>query len=219
MINGKCDTCIVGKSLSSQCVKCAPGYLPSNIDLAKCIPEIPRCKSYTPTDTCLTCYDGFFLVNGKCDYCDTNNNFVLKDNVCVCKSGFKVSDSGSNKCSPIVPNCTTYERDTCMTCSAGNRLSNEKPPKCVPGVENCETYTTSNLCTKCRPGYKLLFNKCVMIQQIPNCINYYSWLINILQGRILPLPYCQNCASGYHPSLDKRTCILNKILNCNKYSN
>lgn len=183
MVNGKCDTCIVGKSLSSQCVKCAPGYIQSNIDLAKCFPEISKCKSYTPTDTCSACDDGLFLVNGKCNTCDTNNNFVLQNNVCICKPGFRVSDLDSKKCSPIFANCTSYERDICITCSPGNRLTTDKPPKCAPGVENCESYTIFNLCTKCRPNYYLLLNSCVLIPTISNCLNFYSWAINIFEGR------------------------------------
>ena len=134
MLSGKCDTCIVGKSLSSQCVKCDTGYLPSNVDPAKCFPEVPKCKSYTPTDVCLTCETGFLLANGRCDNCDSSNNFSVQNNACVCKSGFRVSDLDSNKCSSTVKNCTSYENDICMTCSEGNRLTTDKPPKCVSGV-------------------------------------------------------------------------------------
>jgi hypothetical protein len=175
--------------LSSQCVKCAAGYFPSNIDLAKCIPEIPRCKSYTPTDTCLTCYEGFFLVNGKCNFCDTNNNFVPKNNACVCKSGFRVSDLDSKKCLPKVPNCNFYEQDICTTCSEKYSLTTDYPPKCDFGVENCDKYSNINVlnifsvCTKCKPNYYLLLNKCISIPKISNCVNYYPRAINILKRR------------------------------------
>jgi hypothetical protein len=215
LLNGKCDTCIVGKTLSSQCIKCAPGYVPSKIDLSKCFPEILKCQSYSRNDTCSTCNDGLFLVNGKCDTnnCDTNNNFVFQNNRCVCKSGFRVSDLDPKKCSPIFANCTTYEKDICVNCSAGNRLSTDKPPKCVSGVENCQSYTNFNLCIKCTPNYCLEINNCFLIPKIANCLNYHNSVINIFEGRTNN-QYCQSCESGYHPSLDKKSCIVN-IPNCN----
>ena len=72
MIDNKCDTCIAGKTLASQCVQCdtSNGYIQSQVDLTKCIKSIPKCLAYTENDSCKSCPTGFKILNGRCDFCD-----------------------------------------------------------------------------------------------------------------------------------------------------
>lgn len=219
MINNRCDTCVVGKTLASQCVQCdtVNGYIPSKVDLTKCVKSIPKCLTYTQNDDCNACATGFLLSNGRCDSCDAYNNFFLSNGTCACRPTHQLFNTGTSKCVKKVDYCLTYNNDICIACVEGKRLTSNQPPQCVDGIENCNIYTNYG-CSKCMSGYYLLNKKCVALPSIKYCKNYYSCQANTFEGRLSTNQFCMECEYGYNLSGDKKACFAS-IRNCKKQIN
>jgi hypothetical protein len=123
-----------------QCLKCSNNWVFNNNGV--CIPVSDQCKTFDLSGLCLSCYQGYNLVGGKCE---------------------KAPDQA-----PSDAGCGLWDwnRQQCLKCS-NNWVFNNKGA-CIPVSDQCNTYDLSGLCLTCYKGYNLVAGKCVLapIQQV-----------------------------------------------------
>ncbi|KAM3143284.1 hypothetical protein pb186bvf_004616 [Paramecium bursaria] len=152
--------------------------------------------------SCVTCENGYQLINKKCTLCDNSN--------CnSCQPGQYLNTSNL-KCKSCISNCAQCtSQNSCQLCNSGYYNLNNVCNKCI---QNCSDCTQSSTCTKCQAGYVLdINNQCsscssnqlVINNQCQNCssrcsscsVNQQNCLI-CENNRINP-PLC-NCDDGYY---------------------
>lgn len=228
-LNGVCLTCFKGYDLvNNTCV-----YSPSNtaavtdpgcgiwngsvclacshwfVFNAKgvCIPVAGQCRTYdNATGNCLTCYKGYDLVSGVCNYSASNNA--------------PVSD----------PGCGAWNGTVCVSCSK-NWVFN-KNGVCVTVSDQCRTWDTVGICTGCYLGYVLANGTCsfAVNAAVPDlgckiwnftlgscatCSNWWFYnttshlcqQVSTLCATFDPATgWCLTCYSGY--ALDSGVCVV-----------
>ena len=169
----------------NNCVSCKDRYYMYSY-LSLCLPVSPICKDYnTTTGACLTCIDGFSMVQGVCQpnfsmitisknqaNCITfNSNTQLCEK---CSTSFVLINGGA--CSAFIANCDTYANDgSCSRCLVGYSSSMSgnlcnKIQVVVTFDVNCKS-NDGIKCTQCMDGYMLTSsNSCVKIS--PLCTTY-----------------------------------------------
>jgi hypothetical protein len=69
LVNGSCvrDTVIkfCSQQLGNTCRQCLPNYSYCSF-CESCLPVTPNCLTYSPSGSCLRCFDNFYLSNGVC---------------------------------------------------------------------------------------------------------------------------------------------------------
>lgn len=182
----KCDRGFALKASDSTCVRCKRGCTgtcdPLNIN------------------TCLSCTNGFQLVNGVCTKCATGCMACSGTTCTVCAGGYTLGTDGT--CSRVcrAPCSSCNSNGVCTACITGYVLDNGKcivdiacstatPPNCasscLPGSFNngtlntctrckagCYSCTTASDCTACYAGYYLDATNCVACpSQCQTCTN------------------------------------------------
>ncbi|KAH0575897.1 Cysteine-rich membrane protein 1 [Spironucleus salmonicida] len=162
-----CATCKehYDKTASPPCSKCEPKYFEQNITNGKeCTPCRNQCETCMDANKCLTCKNGSFLKEGKCEYC-----YGGQEIACTC--------GNSSHCGT----CDEKNTSTCLTCMHG--FDSSKVGACDTCSEGffkkvskdnftCEPCTTANCgqcfekkeeCTKC--VYNMYLNEQKQCQQ------------------------------------------------------
>ena len=117
-----------------------------------CIPVSDICRTHDPNGLCLTCYPGYDLVNGNCEF------------------------SPSNNATPSDAGCKTWVNGSCTECSKNWVFDNNGV--CVAVNSDCRTHDTSGACTGCYKGYDLSNGACVFSpsnNQVPTMIGCKIW--------------------------------------------
>lgn len=165
--NGSCSYCVYSYPGSSGCQPL------TNV--------IPGCYSYSSSNTCQECQDGYYfnpasaIANQTCVALDASiKNYCCYStiNPTSCTAcGFGVlSDAGnclpSSRCSD--PNCAQCSinsdgTENCRQCNPGYmRWSGSTPAVCIPNNALANCFETNNLngCTNCNVGYYLYNGTC-----------------------------------------------------------
>jgi hypothetical protein len=181
-------TCIVAVIIDPYCINvqgevclaCVSGYyLPT---AGNCTLANPLCKTLSQSNgQCLTCYDGYNLINGNCilvlaptiPYCNTQ-----VQNACTnCVEGFYISNG---QCLQVTAYCQAYSMQTgvCLSCFQGYVFQNSVCIYPSLGVDpNCGFYTGS-YCSTCKSGYVLVNYFCTASD--PHCLSYDGSGMNCL---------------------------------------
>ena len=173
-------------------------------------PGFPCTSFDSVTLQCITCFDGFVLINGTCTYNDT----------CPDRQYFHFG-----KCLNVSDNCDTYENFTgfCLTCRLNDSsiVSGACIPNpvicanrqvvinrtCVNVSDLCKTFDSSTgLCTECIPDYEVNQDgSCSLIPVVclenqyqlgRTCVNIPAECVQFDKTRI----FCDKCKRGYWPS-------------------
>jgi len=102
-----------------------------------CVPVSDLCKTSDPNGLCLSCFVGYDLVNGVCEFSSFNNA--------------KPSDLGCSK--------WDWANQVCLECSKDWTFNAEGA--CVPVSDQCKSHNTNGLCTSCYSGYDLIDGTCI----------------------------------------------------------
>lgn len=196
-----CETCVF------PCSKCFAGYLLEYGKCSKCSENCRTCQYFI--DHCLSCHDGFGLVNNNCvkncaDHC------VSCDSPCKeCEIAYYKSKGSCFKCHEACYSCTGPGPDNCLSCNQGYVKSgttcqlpcqehcnscDEPCSSCEPGFFNfqlgcakcnsiCLTCKTVNQCESCKEGFGLVDKSCRQ-----GCIDHCLACDNP----------CTLCESGYY---------------------
>ena len=115
------------------CVACSANwYSDAN---GVCQPVSDLCKSHDSANgQCLTCYAGYDLVNGACEF------------------------SPSNTAAPSDPGCKTWENGVCQACAPRWVFNNNNV--CTPVSDICKAHDNAGACTECYAGYDLVNGNC-----------------------------------------------------------
>ena len=115
------------------CIECSPRWVMNNN--GACVPVSDICRTHDINGLCLTCYQGYDLVNGNCEF------------------------SPANTAAPSDPGCKTWNNGVCEACSQNWVFDANNV--CVPVSDACRTHDASGACTGCWKGYDLSNNECV----------------------------------------------------------
>ena len=179
----KCKVCKEEKWMKNQCSECNEGYYQSqNLKCESCkLGHCISCSGSLNNPTCNECEIGFKLISNKCEKksCIIGINekcLSCKDysEECLsCNDGYFIPYDSTEKTKCI--KCPLYG---CKTCS-GNIMNNKctecfKYSQIKDGkiiicsdqmlVENCSKYDKNNKCVSCNNGYKLIEEKCILIE-------------------------------------------------------
>ena len=184
-INGKCNQ-YQSKTPCKQCNEREYSLEGSG----KCNQVDISCKTFDKKNgNCLTCEDGYGIINGKCIKClsGTYSNSQTNYNCEECKEG-EFSYPGWKKCLPCQVSCTSCDKTTgkCWTCYKGHYLNtnNGKCDECPPGTYN--EMNSLTMCKECPKGTyaRKGWGKCVTCGSI--CID-----CDKTNGK------CLQCENGY----------------------
>jgi len=157
-LNGNCVSCYTGYNLDTgkcvvapvqavsdvgcglwdwnnqKCLQCSNNWVFNT--QGACVPVSDQCKTFDLTGNCVSCYDGYNLVNGSCILAPIQ----------------APSDLG----------CGTWDwkNQKCLQCS-NNWVFNDKGA-CIPVSDQCNTYDITGKCVTCYKGYNLVAGKCVL---------------------------------------------------------
>lgn len=172
-----------------------------------CIPVSGQCRTYdNATGNCLTCYRGYDLENGSCNFSPSNTA--------------PVSD----------PGCSLWNGTVCLSCSK-NWVFNSNGI-CVTVHDTCRTFDASGVCTGCYLGYSVVNGSCTVsvIGLVPDagckiwdfttnsCNTCSAWFFyNTTSKLCLPVSnlchtfdpsngWCLTCYNGY--TLNSGVCII-----------
>lgn len=180
-----CSQCIPGYTLQSgQCTQC-PSYCStcsintnnsvvctglssssqqqvlinqgSQTVLAVCQQNCLTCSNVDPL-ICITCAQGFYLLNGNCLPCSATCFTCNSTNPSQCFSCYPNSFLVGTTCSSCSSNCLTCQGSNdpniCTSCFTGFSLSVSKT--CVAGCpQNCLYCSSATICSVCSSGYTL----------------------------------------------------------------
>jgi hypothetical protein len=120
---------------NQKCLQCSSNWVFSNKGI--CVPVSDQCKTFDLSGLCVSCYDGYSLVNGQC------------------------SQSASNTAAPSDLGCGTWDwkNQKCLKCS--NNWVFNNLGACVPVSDQCQTYNLAGVCLSCYKGYDLKAGACV----------------------------------------------------------
>jgi proprotein convertase subtilisin/kexin type 5 len=124
------------KWVKGACQACSVGWV-FNAN-GKCITVSDQCKTYdAASGDCLSCYNGYDLVNGSCLYSESNNAKPTD-------GGCAAWDWANAKCKSCSTNWVFDSNGLCITVS-----------------DQCRTANTNGLCDSCYRGYDLVNGSCV----------------------------------------------------------
>ena len=117
-----------------KCIACSNNFVFNNFGV--CVPVSDQCNTFDGTGACVTCYEGYNLING----------------ACVLAPLEKVSDLG----------CGTWNwaKRECIACSDNFVFNNQGV--CTPVSDQCKTFDLSGACVSCYDGYNLNNGACVL---------------------------------------------------------
>lgn len=103
-----------------------------------CIPVNDKCNTLDDNGLCLSCYQGYDLINGVCFFSKSNNAVP--------------TDSGCGK--------WDWSSQICIECSSGFTFNSRGV--CSAVSDQCKTWSSSGLCSTCFKGYDLKNGLCVL---------------------------------------------------------
>ena len=157
-----CFTC----SSLTNCSQCLSGYTTfkkeSKIICAPCMTSCRTCAEGKPS-TCLSCGNGFYLMNGTCKPCVTNCASCTEAGCLTCSPGFFMTSQQTCALNCILPcaTCSPTNPEKCESCIAGYTFDNVN--KACIEVTSC-----SGSCVVCPMGYSLLNGNCLACSKA-NC--------------------------------------------------
>ncbi|KAL4506331.1 hypothetical protein ABPG73_017065 [Tetrahymena malaccensis] len=193
-----CDSsCAKCQITPTQCISCSKNYLADNqnkICLPICDPLCKTCVKPLNKNSCLSCFDQYYLFNDECLECSppcltcTNTN----SNCLSCINNY-IYNSSTNLC---LPNCP----QNCQDCTPNNDFSNN---------------SNFFICIKCKDGYFLDQNKNCQNCQLPclNCQTNATNCTNCIQNYQLNtqnnqcFPQCDQSCSTCSLPLDENSCL------------
>ena len=146
-----------------------------------CVPVSDQCKSSSSsTGACLTCFKGYDLVNGACEFSSFNTaapsdlgcaSWNWDSQVCLqCSNKWVFNANGI--CVPVSDSCSTNDQTgACTGCFAGYILANGA---CKLGNPLCKSSTSTGACSTCYTGYVLVNSSCTPISKLASLYLYYS---------------------------------------------
>ncbi|KAL4489343.1 hypothetical protein ABPG72_018998 [Tetrahymena utriculariae] len=191
-----CLTCI---NQQDNCLSCPENFI-LDIQNNQCSPICDQtCKTCLlpiNSNSCLSCYGGFFLSNSQClpciPPCQTCKN--SQKNCLSCEVGYNYN-SLTNQCDPICDqtcqSCSLpYNKNACFSCFDGNFLLNNQCIPCQPPCVNCSSLNT---CLSCQNNYiyKSDTNSCTLICPNP-CTSCQMSELKVIQ--------CLSCFDGFFMS-------------------
>ena len=190
--NGTCarkviSNCRQMSTITALCTQCMASYIPTT-DAEKCLPEVPNCQTYTPSNISTT-----KLICLKC----VDEATLTQDNICY---------------NGTIAYCSAYDTvaKVCNGCDFGKVVTTDRL-KCLDPILNCDTYapstiaSTSSSCQTCKPGLQPFINGTVCGYKVSGCTLYDNLSFT-----------CKACAGETHPSTDGRLCLNNLPL-CQAY--
>lgn len=169
------------------CAQCSQGaYFVSGV----CTQSDPLCKSYdSASGSCLSCYNGYSLANGKC----IANTSAPSDQLCavwngaVCAQCSPFSYFSAGVCTQVNPQCKTFNsfNGACTSCYAGYVLSSGACNAAASQLTDllCAVWR-GPLCVQC--AQSAYFRNGVCTQSNPQCRTFDSSNGN-----------CLSCYNGY----------------------
>ena len=168
------------------------------MDLKLCVPVNPLCKSWNNKGECLTCFDGYDLIQVSC-------------NVKIFSSSIIVSSFISS----TDPNCFASENGVCKKCSF--RFYFNKDGICTVVHPECKTWDDNNgNCLSCFDGFQLQSTMC---QAIPLPV---VALPSVSVSTILPSQIASSSSSSSSfttnnaavPAVSVTNVVINNVANC-----
>lgn len=188
----------VSYSSATTCIQCSTNfYLSGGSCLAvNTTAQIANCANYgSSATTCTACNPGFYLSSNACVQGTISNCAVYNSaSVCAaCESNYYLS---SNACAALPdPTCLQVSGGNCVSCPTGRFPSGLQCSIPSSPIGNCIAYDTATTCTRCSPGYYLVLNRTLCLNDLwsyfdSNCIN----------NQLLSSPGCSMCNPGYYIS-------------------
>ena len=150
-----CFTC----SSLTNCTQCLSGYTTfrrdSSIICAPCMTSCRTCAEGKPS-TCLSCGNGFYLLNVTCKPCAANCAECTAAGCLTCSPGFFMTSEQTCALNCILPcaTCSPTAPEKCESCIAGYTFDNVNKV-CV------EVTTCPGGCIVCPMGYSLKDGQCL----------------------------------------------------------
>ena len=117
---------------NKKCLKCSENWVFNNQGI--CIPVSDQCQTFNLAGDCVTCYDGYNLVNGRCELAPIEGP----------------SDKGCG--------LWDWKNKKCLKCSENWVFNNQGI--CIPVSDHCKTYNLAGHCVSCYKGYNLVGTRC-----------------------------------------------------------
>lgn len=116
------------------CLACSNNWIFNN---RVCVPVSDQCNNFNSNGVCSTCYLGYDLVSGLCQY------------------------SSSNTAAPKDPGCANWDwtNQICLACSNNWVFNTNKV--CAQVSSNCASFNSAGVCLSCYKGYDLINSACV----------------------------------------------------------
>lgn len=187
----KCNPCPAGCAICSSpniCTTCFDGYI--LLSVPKCVPKVENCMMYIiDTGKCSDCAANYALFNNICTY----SSIPIADKFYACNQTQSLQNYACKNFSPLIENCTEYNRDYCTKCKSGmvpDYVTGTWTQICsVCPITGCAECRTKNLCTKCNPGFFL--DTTTKFFQCGKCLDG-------CETCILRAEYCLTCQSGFY---------------------
>lgn len=150
-----CFTC----SNLTSCTQCLSGYTTfrreSSIICAPCMTSCRTCAEGKPS-TCLSCGNGFYLLNVTCVPCSANCGECTAAGCLTCSPGFFMTSQQTCALNCILPcaTCSVTDAEKCESCIAGYSFD-DVTQTCV------EVRTCAEGCIVCPMGYSLSEGLCL----------------------------------------------------------
>ncbi|TNJ28923.1 High cysteine membrane protein [Giardia muris] len=184
----KCSTNCELCTSSDKCTKCPGGsFLDST---GSCSNPYPADNCLVPNSTntglCQTCFQGYYLKEGKCTLCNDSisNCLLCRDaNSCtLCETGYGISGGKCVDATGLTPYCARSVDGVCTECGGDGLYKIQlSTGECAPvqhacpyigadpNCKFCEKGTSQ--CALCQTGYSFAGQKCIMttICEDPNC--------------------------------------------------
>ena len=194
---------------SDRCSECYSGYIPnSKGQCIKCKSNCLKCIDENNLDKCIQCFNGFGLIESKCNSCKDNNCKNCDNNLNECNECKKGYILANKKCvEESEPWCKKYNLNgECEECFGGAYLKNSKCIDCQDkNCVKCKEENGNEICIECVPGFgldngickkcdiwgclKCKDNKCI------TCDNYFALKSDGTCTRCynIELGYCKKC--------------------------
>ena len=159
--NGVCNSCPnhCKNCTNSECSECYDGYFVSGTVCSKCG---LNCKHCTDKDTCLECFNKFYVGDDKsCTPCADPNCDGCNSTACYdCIPEYFVQDGTCAKCSTVCYECKGPTENDCLDCDPGYYFSHSSRRcfKCNKACTVCDGPNDYN-CTECAQGYFMVEDK------------------------------------------------------------
>ena len=173
-----------------------------------------HCYSFSKNG-CDRCNDGYYIENGICNKCSTENCKVCDNDICFqCLSGFSLSNENvcetnselAETCDQIMPNNVG-----CAICAEGYYRDGLT---CVPCHESCQSCIKGDECILCKENYfqdqqSLSINQtCFHYDNLTNCISKTSKGCELCEeGFYLSTSRCFECHENCTTCSNDKTCL------------